>query len=112
MVTSVNPASLMVTFQQPPLVDHNGAIIGHVIQYIRVGTSDVMSVNVTNTTHAIQGLVAYVNYSVIVAAMTAIGTGPSSGPSVIGRSGEDGELHKLITYPTIYVYYWYCHLAL
>ena len=97
MVTSVNPASLMVTFQQPPLVDHNGAIIGHAIQYTRVGTSYMMSVNITNTTHTIRGLVAYVNYSVIVAAMTVNGTGPFSNPLVVGRSGEDGELHKLIT---------------
>ena len=31
MVTSVNPASLIVKFQQPPLIDHNGAITDHVI---------------------------------------------------------------------------------
>ena len=106
MVTSVNPASLIVTFQQPPLADHNGVITGHVIQYNRVGSSDMMSVNVASgTTHTIPGLVAYVNYSVIVAAMTANGTGPFSDPPVVGRSGEDCELHKLIAYPTVYVYY-------
>ena len=45
------------------------------------------------TIHTISGLVAYVNYSVIVAAMTVNGTGPFSDPPVIGRSGEDGELN-------------------
>ena len=97
-VEGYNPASLMVTFQQPLVIDHNGPITGHVIQYTRVGSSDIMSVNITSgTTHTISGLVAYVNYSVIVAAMTVNGTGPFSDPPVVGRSGENGEL-KLTMY--------------
>ena len=93
MVTSVNPVSLRVSWQPPPLIDHNGPITGHVIQYTRVGSSDMMSVNVTSgTTHTIQGLIAYVNYFVTVAAMTVNGTGPFSDPPVVGRSGEDGGL--------------------
>ena len=92
MVESHNPASLNVLWQLPVLRDRNGPIIGHVIQYNRVGSSDMMTVNVTSgTTHTISGLVAYVNYSVIVAAMTVNGTGPFSDPPVVGRSGEDGE---------------------
>ena len=93
MVISTTTASLRVSLQ-PPLEEHrNGPIIGYVIQYTRVGTSDTMSIYVNSgTTHTILGLVAYVNYSVIVAAMTANGTGPFSDPPVIGRSGEDGEL--------------------
>ena len=93
MVTSVNPASLMVSWQPPPMIDHNGPITDHVINYTRVGSSDMMSVNVNSgTIHTISGLVAYVNYSVIVAARTVNGTGPFSNPPVINRSGEDGEL--------------------
>ena len=92
-VESYNPSSLMVSWQPPLARHHNGPITGHVIQYTRVGSSDMMSVNVTSgTTHTISGLVAYVNYSVIVAAMTVNGTGPFSDPPVVGRSGEDGEL--------------------
>ena len=92
MVESHNPASLNVSWQLPASRDHNGPITGHVIQYTRVGSSDMMSVNVTSgTTHTISGLVAYVNYSVIVAAMTVNGTGPFSDPPVVGRSGEDSE---------------------
>ena len=92
MVDSHNPASLMVSWQLPGQRDRNGPIIGYVIQYTRVGSSDMMSVNVTSgTTHTISGLVAYVNYSVAVAAMTVNGTGPFSDPPVVGRSGEDGE---------------------
>ena len=93
MVESYNPASLMVSWR-PPLARHrNGPITGHVIQYTRVGSSDIISVNVTSgTTHTISGLVAYVNYSVIMAAMTVNGTGPFNDPPVVGRSGENGEL--------------------
>ena len=98
-VESVNPASMMVSWRLPSPIDRNGPIVGHVIQYTRVGSSDVMSVNVTSeTTHTISGLVAYVNYSVIVAAMTVNGTGPFSDPPVVGRSGEDSELKELYCY--------------
>ena len=93
MVESYNPSLLMVSWQPPLARHHNGPITGHVIQYTRVGSSEMMSVNVTSgTTHTISGLVGYVNYSVIVAAMTVNGTGPFSEPPVVGRSGEDGEL--------------------
>ena len=93
MVTSVNPASLMVSWQPPPPVNHNGPITGHVIQYTRAGLSDMISVNVNSgtTQYIISGLAAYVNYSVTVAAMNVNGTGPYSNTEV-GRSGEDSEL--------------------
>ena len=96
MVESYNPASLQVSFQPPLERNLNGPITGYLIHYIRVGSSDMMSVNVTSgTTHTISGLVAYVNYSVIVAAMTVNGTGPFSDPPVAGRSGGDGKLKYL-----------------
>ena len=78
----------------PPLeIDHNGPLIGYVIQYNRVGSSDMMSVNVTSgTTHTISRLAVLTQYSVIVAAMTVNGTGPLSNPPVVGRSGEYGEI--------------------
>ena len=92
-VTSVNPASLMVSWQ-PPLEIHWNGPIYHVIQYTKVGRSDMMmSENVNNgTTHTITGLDAYVDYSVIMAAVNVNGTGPFSNP-VVGRSGEDGQLN-------------------
>ena len=94
MVESRNPASLNVSWDRPVSRDRNGDITGYVIQYTRIGSSDMMSVDVTSgTTHTISGLVAYVNYSVIVAAMTVNGTGPFNDPPVVGRSGEDGELN-------------------
>ena len=84
---SHNPASLMVLWNPPVLRDRNGPLTGYVIQYTRVGSNDMMSMNVASgTTHTISGLVAYVNYSIIVATMTVNGTGPFSDPPVIGRS--------------------------
>ena len=94
MVTSVNPASLEVSWQPPLEIDHNGPITGYVIQYTRVGSSDIMSENVNSgTTHTISGLVAYVDYSVIVAAVNVNGTGSLSNP-MMETSGEDSELNK------------------
>ena len=96
MVESHNPASLNVSWQPPLARDHNGPITGYTINYTRVGSGDMMSVNVASgTTHTISGLVAYVNYSVIVAAMTVNGTGPFTDPPLVVRSGEDGELYSL-----------------
>ena len=95
MVTSINPASLMVKFQQPPLIDHNGPITGHVIQYTRVGSQIVTSETVTSeTTHTISGLLAYVDYSVTVAAVNINGTGRFSNP-VVQKSGQDSELNVI-----------------
>ena len=91
MVTSVNPASLRMSWQPPLEINHNGMITGYTIQYTRTGTSDMISVN-SGTTLIISGLVAYVDYSVTVAARTVNGTGPFSNP-VVQRSGEDGELN-------------------
>ena len=92
MVTSINPASLMVSWQPPPMIDHNGPIT-YMIQYTRVGSSDMMGVNVSNgTTHTISRLVAYADYSVIVATRTVNGTGSFSDPPVVQRSGEDSKL--------------------
>jgi len=95
MVTSVNPASLTVSWQQPPIIHHNGPLTGHVIQYTRVGSSNLMSVTVTSgTTYTISGLVALVIYSVRVAAKNVNGTGPFSSPLLQQVSG-DGRLNKL-----------------
>ena len=94
MVESHNPASLNVSWRTPGQRHRNGDITDYMINYTRVGSSDMMSVHVTSeTTYTISGLVAYVNYTVIVAAMTVNGTGPFSDPPVVRRSGEDGELH-------------------
>ena len=111
MVTSAIPASLRVSWDPPFEINHNGPITGHVIQYTRVGLSDMMSVNVTNgTTHIISGLFVLADYSVIVAAVNVNGTGSFS-DAIMGRSGEDGKflsysyiLHVLQLYVLMILY--------
>ena len=51
----------------------------------------MMNVN-NGTTHTISGPVAFVDYSVTVAAVNVNGTGPFSN-AVVQRSGEGGELN-------------------
>ena len=92
-VTSIDLALLGVSWNPPLEIDRNGPITGYVIQYTRVGSSDMMSVNVTSGTRlTISELAVLTQYSVIVAAMTVNGTGPFSDPPVVGRSGEYGEI--------------------
>ena len=91
MVTSVNPASLRVSWELPSTINYNGPITGHVIQYTGDGTSDMMNVN-SGTTHTIPELVAFVDYSVTVAVVNVNGTGPFSN-AMVQRSGEDGKLN-------------------
>ena len=85
MVESHDPASLIVSWHPPVLRDRNGAIIGYIINYTRIGSSGMMNMSTTSEVSGtaiitISGLVAYVNYSVIVAAITVNGTGPFSDP--------------------------------
>ena len=94
MLTSVNPASLRASWRIPLQIHRNGPITAYAIRYTRVGSTDTMLESVTNsgTTYTISKLVAFVEYSVSVAAVNFIGTGPFSDPLVL-RSGEDGMLN-------------------
>ena len=94
MVTGVPRASLNVSWQPPPPIDHNGAITGYMIQYTRDdGSSDPMTMTVNSVTRqvTIPSLTAFVDYSVTVAAVNSAGTGNFSDAMVV-RSGQDGEL--------------------
>ena len=94
MVTSTDPASLRVQWQLPSEMYHNILITGHVIQYTRIRSTDVMKMNVdSGTTHTISGLVACTVYSIRVAAKTINATGPFSKPE-LQVSGEDSESNK------------------
>ena len=74
-------------------INHNGMITGYTIQYTRTDMNNMMSVNVSSgTTDTTSELVAFVNYSVTVAAVNVIGTGSFS-DAVVQRSGEGGELN-------------------
>ena len=93
MLATVNPASLNVSWQPPLDIDHNGVITGYVIRYTRVGSLSVITTieTVTNKiTYTISGLVADVDYSVMVASLNINGTRPFSDP-VVERSGDNGK---------------------
>ena len=92
MVTSIIPASLMVSWQPLLEINHNGVITSYVIIYTEIEGNVVRSVTVNSgTRYILSGLFPYVDYSVIVAAININGTGPFNNP-VIGRSGEDSKL--------------------
>ena len=102
-VISTDPASLRVSWELPSEIYHNGQIIGHVIQYTRIGSNVMMNMDVdSGTTHTISGLAAYTEYSVKVAAKTVNGTGPSS-ELELQVSGENSEYNKMCTY-MLYTY--------
>ena len=93
MVTGVDRALLMVSWQPPRAIDHNGEITGYQINYTRVGFSNTMTMNFNSETRqgTLSGLVAFVEYSVRIAAVNSAGTGTFSN-ATIERSGQDGEL--------------------
>ena len=87
----------MVSWQPPPMIDHNGLITGYIIQYTRTIMNNVMSMNVNSgtTQYTISELVAFVDYSVRVAAINDNGTGSFSN-YVMRTSGQDGKLNSYI----------------
>ena len=90
MITSIDPASLKVSWQPP---SHTVPITSYVIQYIKDGSQDIIKdiKNISGTTHIISELCACVKYSVKVATMNGDKTGPFSEP-VLEYSGEDSKL--------------------
>ena len=78
----------MVSFNPPPIIDHNGQLTGYAIRYNRVGSGVTKSVTTTTTTIFISGLDKFVNYSVTVASMNVNGTGPFSNPPVVQPTGK------------------------
>ena len=102
MITSIDPASLKVSWQPPLGLSHNVPITSYVIQYIKDGSQDTCkdtekNVNVASgTTHTISGLVACTKYSVKIAATNDDKTGPFS-EAEVEISGENSELNLYIT---------------
>ena len=88
MVRTLNPRSLIISWQPPPPSDHNGELTGYMVQYTRVGsntTHEVFTADTTITVSMLSGV--YANYSVKVAAVNTNGTG-SYGNPVVQMSGQ------------------------
>ena len=91
MVTSLDRASLNVTWEPIPPIDENGPNTGYLITYHITGDQSVMSHVAAETNLTIPGLNPYVNYSVQVAARNINGSGSFS--SIITQlSGQDRKL--------------------
>ena len=96
MVTDVDPASLRVTWQPPPLIDQNGPLVGYTISYHRTDDfSTAPSMGATGNETIISGLDPFVSYSVQVSARNDKGLGIAS--SIINQvSGQDGKYNIYI----------------
>ena len=93
-VASVDPASLMVTWQPPPLIDQNGPIVSYAISIMSIEHRDIRNVTIVGTELTISDLIPFVNYSVQVAASNTNGTGVFS--TIISQvSGEDSKFQQV-----------------
>ena len=91
MVTDVDPASLRVTWQPPPLIDQNGPIMSYFITYHRTDDSlESGSGSAMGNESIVSGLNPFVSYSVQVAARNVRGFGTFS--NIIDQvSGQDSK---------------------
>ena len=91
MVTGVDPASLRVTWQPPPLIDQNGPITSYFITYHTIDDAlNSGTVSATGNESIISGLDPFVSYSVQVAARNDKGLGAFS--NIIDQvSGQDSK---------------------
>ena len=91
VVIDVDPASLRVTWQPPPLIDQNGPLVGYTISYHR--TDDFLntqSLGTTGNETIISGLDPFVSYSVQMYARNDRGLGIAS--SIMNQvSGQDSK---------------------
>ena len=93
-VTSVDPASLMVTWEPPPLIDQNGPIVSYAISIMSIEHRDIRNVTIVGTELTISDLIPFVNYSVQVAASNTNGTGVFS--TIMSQvSGEDSKFQQV-----------------
>ena len=91
------PNSVEVTWQAPPLVHHNGAILSYIIRYFP--SNDLDRIQDTHVTvdkggaiqnRTLSNLEPFTRYTFKVSAVNAVGAGPFS--MVVERTtAEDGE---------------------
>ena len=92
-MTGDDDTLLSVMYTRPEIRLHNGDVTGYVIRYTGLvggGVSQVMMVGNDTFESVISGVVAFTNYSIEVAAVNTIGTGPFS-DVVYVLSGQDSE---------------------
>ena len=94
-MTSLDRASLNVTYEPPLPIDENGPITSYLIVYHVTGDLNIMSLVTTETELIISGLNPNVNHSVQVAARNVNGSGSFSS-TITQLSGQDRKLYKCL----------------
>ena len=93
---STSSTSIMVSWDEVPLIDRNGIVTVYEVLYEPLetfgGAIMAMTVNATNTSTTLTGLQEFVEYNISVRAYTSEGPGPYS-EEVNEMTLEDGKLH-------------------
>ena len=76
--TSTSAFAIYLSWNPPPLNEQSGTIVQYVINITHAGTLVTMQYNSTSTNINITNLEPYTTYICVVAAGTAVGTGPFS----------------------------------
>ena len=76
--SSTTPYSIYLSWNPPPLNEQSGQIIEYIINVTHAGTLNTVQYTATTTNINITNLEPYTTYICVVAAGTAIGTGPFS----------------------------------
>ena len=81
-VSILDPTTVSVSWNPPPLGFQNGIIRNYTIRYYEIQTNIVFTITSQNTSATIVSLHPYYNYSISIAAFTIL-TGPFSNSVVI-----------------------------
>ena len=90
LVPSVTSTSVRVVWESPLIQERNGKIVGYTLEVTRIGTGSVYQLTSDEASLNITGLAPFTKYSIVIAARTAIGTGPFSVVITVCTE-EDGE---------------------
>ena len=74
--TTISATSATLSWSEPPLEQQNGVIIGYVISVLVLEDNSTFNLSSTSTSVTLTALKPYHTYICIVAAQTAVGTGP------------------------------------
>ena len=98
--------SILVRWNDVPLIDQNGIITDYELRYIPHETfGNVISMQIVNTSdmfYLLDNLEEYVNYTISVRAFTSVGPGPYSDP-ITKQTLQDGKKY-MILYATMIVH--------
>ena len=91
LTTEVNSTKVGLAWKPPPLEQRNGDIIGYRLSFWETtSNSNWTTFTTESAATVIDDLDPHTEYTIVVAASTAVGTGPYS-PSLTVRTLEDGE---------------------